>query len=197
MKRWLFASLTAVSFLFSVLFCTLWLRGRYGIDEAAVTYDRYVADNTVVSDRIYFTSDHRMWIGIYWGQLVFNTPNMVWGYQVAAHQSGGKPKLQYVHFNYDPPHGCDTRPPADIRNMPGWGPLHWKNYQRSGDGEQFQSFEVGASHWLLVVCFLILPLRWLYRYSFSLSRSHGDAALTGQPAKVLNTTADLLPYTGV
>lgn len=161
MKRWLVTTLTVVSLLFSILFCTLWLRGRDGIDEAAIKYNRYVAVDTVVSQSIYFASDHRMWINILSGQLVSNNPNMVWGYQVNAHKSGGKPRLQYSHFNYDPPHGCDTRPPVDIRNMSGWGPLHWQNYQRTGGGEKFQSFQVGVSHWLLVLFFLILPLRWL------------------------------------
>ena len=163
MKRKVIVCLSAVSLLLSIATCFLWVRGRSGVDEATLRYDRYLANGRAASNAIYLTSDNRWWLTIDAGSVDPYNGQLVWGYHVNADQSGGKPRFLYERSRYaSHAFSSDGRLPTNDHSMSSWGPLRWQDFRRSGNGEQFRSIKIGVPHWLVAALFLVLPLRGFY-----------------------------------
>jgi len=180
MNRKIISILTAASLMLFVASCFVWVRSTSGVDEAAIRYDRYLADGSAASNSAYLTSDHRLWLAVHWGSVGPYKGQLVWGYHVNADQSGGKPRLIYNRSPYATGiFSFDGRLPTDDRAMSGWGPLRWQDFHRSGNGEQFRSLTIGVSPWLLASLFLVLTMRGLYVLRRS-SKGHKVAVLNGE-----------------
>src|SRR5262249_35747828 len=88
----------------------------------------------------------------------------VWGYYIRADQSGGHPRLTYRQAEYDK---IQTWPGYDPdRGMQGWGPLRWLfgSRTKARDGDDFHYIDIGVSHWVLALLFLVPPMLWLNGY---------------------------------
>ncbi len=157
-----FILLSAVSFGLAVATCFLWARGTSGVDEATLTYDRYLADGRAASTGVYLTSDKRLWINIMGGSVAPYNGQLVFGYHVNADKSNGIPRVGCGRTQYATRvFSSDGRLPKDDHAMFGWGPLRWNDFRRSGNTEEFRSFTMGVSHWMILILLLVLPLRRL------------------------------------
>jgi hypothetical protein len=156
--------LCALSLLLSIGACVLWVRGRSGTDRLSVSYDRYRADRSAASDTIELTSNRLLWLAAYGGQVGPYNGN-VWGYYIRADRSGGRPKMEYNHWNYET--GPFTYRGDD--GGEGWGPLRWgfRKRTKAQDGDDFVSIRIGLSHWLVALIFLVPPALRVYRYQKS------------------------------
>ena len=163
MKRNILNILWIPSIICCIAIGWLWARSTYGVDSASVTYDRYLADGRAASNAVYLTSDHRLWLNIISGSVAPYDGQLVWGYHVSADMSKGKPIFRYDRSPYATNIFLgDGRVPTDDTAMSGWGPFRGQNFRRSGNGEQFQSITIGVAHWMILLLFLLLPLRRLH-----------------------------------
>lgn len=174
MKRRLFNLLSALSLALCLATCVLWLRGRTGYDEAEWTYDRYLSDRSAASSRACFTSDNRLWLDLSWGRVGPFNGQLVWGYYIAADQSGGHPRFTFRHERnvakptsvfFESDSGSIPKENYDL-TATGWGPVRWYSQSRSmpRDGDDFRYIRFGVSHWLLAIVFLVLPILSLNRF---------------------------------
>jgi hypothetical protein len=169
MRRLLFTLFSALSLLLCIAVCVLWVRGRWGSDEADWRYDRYLPDRSAASTQAYLSSNKRVWLSLSWGQVGPYNGQLVWGYYVNADQSGGRPRLTFRRLDYrkDLFLGSDDGPAIDPDALDdgtsGWGPLRWQSFARSDPaaGERSRFIRVGVSHWMLALCFLGPPIVWL------------------------------------
>lgn len=157
--------------------CFLWARGMAGVEQIHVSYDRYLADGSAASDEISITSDHRLWLTISRGAFEPFNGQLVSGYHLRADQSGGRPRFRHDYSHYGRQASLfaegafllsDGAAPTDERSMSGWGPVRWRDYRRSGNGEQYhRSVTVGVSHWLVAAVLLLMMVRGLSICSFA------------------------------
>jgi hypothetical protein len=162
LKRKLLNFLWIPSLVVCVAICWLWVRGAAGIDEVRLEYDRYLSNGRAASNAVYLKSDHRLWLNILGGSVAPFDGQLSWGYHIRANNSQGKPRFGYGHRRYATSiFSCDGSLPTNELAMTGWGPLRWQDFQRSGNADQFRSISLGVSHWVVVVLFLLLPLRRL------------------------------------
>ncbi len=157
MKRLLSNLAAILSLLLCIGVCVLWVRGRGGSDQAAWTYDRWLPDGGAASTQITLSSEKRLWLGIYWGQVGPPNGQLVWGYYLNADQSGGHPRLRFSRAPYHPWEISGLIDPD--RGASGWGPLRWSTSSRSRpkDGDDSRSITLGISHWLAALLLAIGP----------------------------------------
>ncbi len=148
--------------------CFLWARGMTGVEQVHVSYDRYLADGSAASDEISITSDHRLWLTISRGAFEPFNGQLVSGYHLRADQSGGRPRFWHDYSRYAAQAFLsEGASPTSEHAMSGWGPVRWRDYRRSGNGEQYhRSVTVGVSHWLVASMMFLLMARGIYAVRF-------------------------------
>ncbi len=167
LARHVFTILAALSLLLCIAVCGLWVWNRIGYANAEWTYNRWLPDRSAASNAVYLTTDkRRLRLLILWGRVGPSNGNLVWGYQINADQSGGRPRFKFDHGGYDPsPPSWPLAYDPDT-GATGWGPLRWRTHSRSNAaaGERSRSIHIGVSHWLAALLLLVLPALWLKRF---------------------------------
>jgi hypothetical protein len=102
MKRRFFSVASAVSVVLCIVACVFWSRGRWGRDEAALRYDRYLSDGSAASNQLRLYADKRLWLDVGWGRVGRFDGQLVWGYHINADRSGGRPRLEFNRYRYEP-----------------------------------------------------------------------------------------------
>ena len=174
--------LSGVSCLLCLATCVLWLRSMYRVDEVWVTYDRYLTNGRAASNAVYLTSERRMWLTILGGSVPPYNGQLVWGYHIKAERSKGIPQMGYYVGPYAAnPFSTVGRLATDDTGLSGWGPVRWRDYRRSDNGERFRCIAIGVSHWLVLTVFQVLALSGILSLYRSISNPTAPAAVVIGP----------------
>jgi hypothetical protein len=177
-KRKFLKILSGVSCFLCLATCALWLRSLYGVDEVWLNYDRYLTNGRAASNAVYLTSERRLWLTILRGSFPPYNGQLVSGYHINAQRSKGMPQIGYYCGPYAAnPFSPVGRIATDERGMSGWGPVRWRDFRRSGNGERFRSFTIGVSHWLLLTFFQAIALPGILSLYRSISNPTALVAL--------------------
>jgi hypothetical protein len=155
-----------LSVLLCVAVCVFWVRGLTGRDQIEWRYNRWLPDMSAASNGVYLTSDKRLWAHALWGKAPPSNGNLVYGYYLNADSSGGKPQWRVTHAKYAKLSVGGVFGPVTYDSdsgTRGWGPLRWSSHRRvrPKDGDDFQSIQVGVSHWLVALVLLAPPTVWV------------------------------------
>ncbi len=182
MKRQFLKFLSGVSCLLCMATCALWLRSLYGVDEVWLTYNRYLTNGRAASNAVYLTSERRLWLTILGGSFPPYNGQLVSGYHINAERSKGMPQIGYYCGPYAAtPFSSVGRLATDDSGMSGWGPVRWRDYRRSDNGERFRCVTIGVSHWLVLTFFQVLTLPGFLLLYRSISNPTATAAVLNGP----------------
>ena len=182
MKRKFLKFLSVVSCLLCMATCLFWLRGLYGVDEVWLTYNRFLTDGRAASNAVYLTSERRLWLTILGGSFPPFNGQLVSGYHINAERSKGMPQIGYYCGPYAAnPLSTVGRLATDDRGMSGWGPVRWRDYRRSDEGERFRCVTIGVSHWLVLTFFQLITLPGLLSLYRAISNPTAPVAVVNGP----------------